>query len=126
MPDQSGRTVLVTGANSGLGFHTSLELARKGARVLMACRNPERAQAALSKVRAEVPNASVELVALDLASLSSIEAAAEDVAGRLTALDLLVNNAGVMAIPKSATADGFEMQFGTNHLGPQDGHHELR
>jgi NAD(P)-dependent dehydrogenase (short-subunit alcohol dehydrogenase family) len=117
IPDQSGRTALVTGANSGLGFQTSLELARHGARVLMACRNPARAEAALSRVRAEVPNASVELVALDLASLASIEAAAADVAGRTKALDLLVNNAGVMALPKSTTADGFEMQFGTNHLG---------
>jgi NAD(P)-dependent dehydrogenase (short-subunit alcohol dehydrogenase family) len=117
LPDQSGRTALVTGANSGLGFHTSLELARKGARVLMACRNPDRAREAVGRVRSQVPNASVELVALDLASLDSIEAAADDVTGRLTALDLLVNNAGVMAIPKSLTADGFEMQFGTNHLG---------
>jgi NAD(P)-dependent dehydrogenase (short-subunit alcohol dehydrogenase family) len=117
MPDQSGRTVLVTGANSGLGFHTSLELTRRGARVLMACRSPERAQAALSRLRSEVPNASAELVSADLASLDSIEAAADEVAARTKTLDLLVNNAGVMAIPKGATADGFEMQFGTNHLG---------
>jgi NAD(P)-dependent dehydrogenase (short-subunit alcohol dehydrogenase family) len=117
MPDQSGRTALVTGANSGLGLQTSLELARKGARVLMACRNPQKAQAALARVRGEVPNAQAELVSLDLASLDSIEAAADDVAGRTKALDLLVNNAGVMAVPKATTADGFEMQLGTNHLG---------
>jgi NAD(P)-dependent dehydrogenase (short-subunit alcohol dehydrogenase family) len=117
IPDQSGRTALVTGANSGLGFQTSLELARKGARVLMACRNPAKAQDALARVRAEVPGASAELVSLDLASLDSVERAAEDVAGRTASLDLLVNNAGVMALPRGTTADGFESQFGTNHLG---------
>src|SRR5881275_13055 len=105
MPDQTGRTALVTGANSGLGFQTSLELARSGARVLMACRNPARAEDALSRVRAAVPNATAELVALDLSSLDSVERAAEDVAGRLTSLDLLVNNAGVMAVPEGRTAD---------------------
>ena len=117
MPDQSGRTVLVTGANSGLGFHTTLELARKGARVLMACRNPAKADAALGLIRAQVTNPSVELVAMDLASLDSVERAAEDVAGRVEHLDLLVNNAGIMAVPYGKTADGFEMQFGTNHVG---------
>jgi NAD(P)-dependent dehydrogenase (short-subunit alcohol dehydrogenase family) len=117
MPDQTGRTALVTGANSGLGFQTSLELARHGARVLMACRNPTRAEDALGRVRREVPNASAELVSLDLSSLDSVERAAEDVASRVGALDLLVNNAGIMAVPKSTTADGFEMQLGTNHLG---------
>lgn len=117
IPDQSGRTVLVTGANSGLGLQTSLALARKGARVLMGCRNPAKADASLKLIRSEVPNAQAELVSLDLASLASVEAAAEDVAGRTPHLDVLINNAGVMAIPRSLTADGFEMQFGTNHLG---------
>src|SRR4051794_14454619 len=117
MPDQTGRTVLVTGANSGLGFHTTLELARKGARVLMACRNPAKAETALGLVRKQVTNPSVELVAMDLASLESVERAAEDVAGRVDHLDLLVNNAGVMAVPEGRTVDGFEVQFGTNHLG---------
>jgi NAD(P)-dependent dehydrogenase (short-subunit alcohol dehydrogenase family) len=117
LPDQSGRTVLVTGANSGLGLQTSLELARGGARVLLACRNPARAQDALGRIRAEVPNAAAELVSLDLASLDSIEGAVDEVARRTKSLDLLVNNAGVMAVPRSTTADGFEMQLGTNHLG---------
>ena len=117
IPDQTGRIALVTGANSGLGFHTTLELARKGARVLMACRNPSKAEAALAMVRKEVTNPTVELVQLDLASLDSVERAAADVAGRVPHLDLLVNNAGIMAVPFGKTADGFEMQFGTNHLG---------
>jgi NAD(P)-dependent dehydrogenase (short-subunit alcohol dehydrogenase family) len=117
LPDQTGVTALVTGANSGLGFQTALELTRKGARVLMACRNPARAEAALAKVRGEVPGGSAELVALDLSSLASVEQAAEEVTGRVTQLDLLVNNAGIMAVPEGRTADGFELQFGTNHLG---------
>ena len=117
VPDQSGRVALVTGANSGLGLHTSIALARKGARVLMACRDAGRAQAALQRVRADAPGATVELVTLDLASLASVEAAADEVAGRTPVLDLLVDNAGVMATPKGVTADGFELQLGTNHLG---------
>ncbi|MCW2615222.1 MAG: short-chain dehydrogenase [Frankiales bacterium] len=82
VPDQSGRTALVTGANSGLGLHTSIGLARRGARVLMACRDAGRAEAALARVRAEVPGATAELVTLDLASLASVEAAADEVASR--------------------------------------------
>jgi NAD(P)-dependent dehydrogenase (short-subunit alcohol dehydrogenase family) len=117
IPDQTGRTVLVTGANSGLGFHTTLELARKGARVLMGCRNPAKAETALGLIRGQVTNPAIELVALDLASLDSVERAADDVASRLPHLDLLVNNAGIMAVPYGRTADGFEMQLGTNHLG---------
>jgi NAD(P)-dependent dehydrogenase (short-subunit alcohol dehydrogenase family) len=117
MPDQSGRTALVTGANSGLGFWTSVELARKGARVLMACRNPDKANDALARLLADVPAAKAELVALDLASLGSVEKAAGDVAGRTESLDLLVNNAGIMAVGEGRTEDGFELQLGTNHLG---------
>ncbi len=117
LPDQSGRTALVTGANSGLGLHTSLELARRGARVLLAVRTPAKGEQALARIRAEVPDAHVELVALDLASLASVQTAAEDVLQRAPVLDLLVDNAGVMAIPRRTTADGFEMQLGTNHLG---------
>ena len=117
IPDQSGRTALVTGANSGLGLHTSIALARRGARLLMACRNPAKAGEALSRVQADVPGAQAELVSLDLASLASVRAAATSVAGRTEKLDLLIDNAGVMAIPRAQTADGFEMQMGTNHLG---------
>ena len=117
LPDQTGRTVLVTGANSGLGLQTSRELARRGARVLMACRNPGRATAARDLIRAEIPGASVDLIELDLSSLTSIELAAKRVADRLDRLDILIDNAGVMAVPRSLTADGFELQLGTNHLG---------
>ncbi len=117
MPDQTGRTALVTGANSGLGLHTAIGLARKGARVLMACRSPERGQEALGRVRLAAPGAEAELVRLDLASLASVRAAAEEVAGRVPHLDVLVNNAGVMAVPRTLTEDGFELQLGTNHLG---------
>ena len=117
LPDQTGRTVLVTGANSGLGLQTSLELSRRGARVLMACRNPERAAAALAQVQRAVPGTAAELVELDLSSLTSIEVAAKAVADRVERLDVLIDNAGVMAVPRSLTADGFELQLGTNHLG---------
>jgi NAD(P)-dependent dehydrogenase (short-subunit alcohol dehydrogenase family) len=116
IPDQSGRTAVVTGANSGLGLVTTLELARAGATVLMACRNLEKGAAAADQVRASVPNARVEVVELDLSSLDS----ARQFADALDAdtLDLLVNNAGIMMIPqRGRTDDGFELQFGTNHLG---------
>jgi NAD(P)-dependent dehydrogenase (short-subunit alcohol dehydrogenase family) len=113
IPDQTGRTVVVTGANSGLGFHTSLELARRGARVLMACRNLDKGREAEQRLRREVPSADVEVRRLDLADLASVR----EFAAGVEALDLLVNNAGVMAVPRSETADGFEAQLGTNHLG---------
>ncbi|MCE6997748.1 oxidoreductase [Saccharothrix sp. S26] len=114
--DQSGRTALVTGANSGLGLRTAQVLADKGAHVLLACRSPERGQRALDSVLATGGKA--ELVRLDLADLSSVREAAARVRDRTgDALDVLVNNAGVMAVPLGRTADGFELQFGTNHLG---------
>jgi len=117
LPDQSGRTSLVTGANSGLGLQTSLELARHGGRVLLGVRDPQKGEQALARIRREVPDASVELVTLDLASLAQVRAAAAEVADRVPALDLLVDNAGVMAVPRRLTEDGFEQQLGTNHLG---------
>jgi NAD(P)-dependent dehydrogenase (short-subunit alcohol dehydrogenase family) len=115
--DLTGRTILVTGANSGLGRSSSLALAAHGARVFLGCRNPERGQAALDQVRGVATGAEPELLAIDLADLSSIEHAATELAERTPRLDVLMNNAGVMALPLTRTADGFEAQFGTNHLG---------
>ena len=117
IPDQRGRTAVVTGANGGLGLETARELARKGAHVVMAARNQQKAQDALSDIRADVPDASLELVTLDLASQASVRAAAEQILGAHDRVDLLVNNAGVMGIPERRTVDGFEMQFGVDHLG---------
>jgi NAD(P)-dependent dehydrogenase (short-subunit alcohol dehydrogenase family) len=116
VPDQTGRTVLVTGSNHGLGLRTATVLAAAGARIVLACRNQEKAAAALKQVRAAGP-AQPLLVPLDLSDLTSVRAAAKRVASEIDALDVLVNNAGVMAIPKARTADGFEMQLGVNHLG---------
>ncbi|MEV5573339.1 oxidoreductase [Spirillospora sp. NPDC052269] len=115
IPGLHGRRAVVTGANSGLGYHTALQLARHGAAVTLACRSAERGQAAFDRIRAAVPDAELALVPLDLADLASVRAFARRQADE--PLDLLVNNAGVMALPKRTTADGFEMQFGTNHLG---------
>jgi NAD(P)-dependent dehydrogenase (short-subunit alcohol dehydrogenase family) len=117
IPDLNGRTVVVTGANSGLGLRTSEALAGAGARVLLACRNASKAAAALDAVRAAATGPAPEVVALDLSDLASVQAAASTIDGLVDRLDVLVNNAGVMAVPKATTADGFELQFGTNHLG---------
>jgi NAD(P)-dependent dehydrogenase (short-subunit alcohol dehydrogenase family) len=117
IPSQAGRTAVVTGANSGLGFVTARELARHGARVVLACRDQARGEAAIKRLVADVPDADVELRSLDMADLASVRAFADGVSSTYSALDLLLNNAGVMAIPRRETADGFEMQLGTNHLG---------
>src|SRR5919112_5296047 len=117
IPDQSGRHAIVTGANSGLGLVTARELARAGAAVVMACRNLDKGHAAVEQVRAAVPGAQLQLEELDLASLASVRAFAERYRATHDGLDLLINNAGVMAPPRRRTADGFELQFGTNHLG---------
>jgi NAD(P)-dependent dehydrogenase (short-subunit alcohol dehydrogenase family) len=117
IPDQSGRYAIVTGANSGLGLVTARELARAGASVVMACRNLEKGHAAIEQVRAAVPDGQVQLEELDLASLESVRGFAERYKATHDGLDLLINNAGVMAPPRRRTADGFELQFGTNHLG---------
>ena len=115
IPDLSGRTAVVTGANSGLGLETTRELARKGARVVMACRSRDRAERARDDVRRDVPDADLSVELLDLASLDSVGAFAERFGdGRL---DVLYCNAGIMAIPRSETDDGFETQFGVNVLG---------
>lgn len=116
--DQTGRTAVVTGANSGLGLRTAEVLAGKGARVLLACRSAERGAKALEQVRAAASGAAPELVKLDLADLASVREAAASVRERTgDRLDLLINNAGLMMTPRGRTADGFETQFGTNHLG---------
>ncbi len=116
VPDQSGRTILVTGANTGLGFEASKVLAERGARVLLGCRSDEKAQRAMAEIEAEVPDADLEFVPLDQADLASVRRAAEQVQDE-DRLDVLVNNAGIMMPPKEMTADGFESQFGVNHLG---------
>ncbi|MFE3761528.1 oxidoreductase [Streptomyces sp. NPDC059104] len=117
IPDQSGRTAVVTGANSGIGYVTARELARHGAAVTLACRSAARGRAAVVRLRGEVPGAEVEFAPLDLADLSSVREFARAFGQRSPRLDLLVNNAGVMALPYGRTADGFETQFGVNHLG---------
>jgi NAD(P)-dependent dehydrogenase (short-subunit alcohol dehydrogenase family) len=117
MGDLRGRTALVTGANSGLGLESAGALAAAGARVLLACRDEGRARDALATVAGEATGPEPEVVRLDLADLDSVAAAAEDVAGRVERLDILLNNAGVMAIPLRRTAQGHEAQLGTNHLG---------
>jgi NAD(P)-dependent dehydrogenase (short-subunit alcohol dehydrogenase family) len=117
MPDLAGKVAVVTGANSGLGWHTTAGLAAKGAHVVMACRDKVKTQAAIAGIKALTPQASLEFMALDLANLASIGSFAESFKRAHPRLDLLVNNAGVMFLPFRETADGFEMQMGTNHLG---------
>ncbi len=107
----------MTGANSGLGFETALGLAGAGAEVFLACRDRDRGGRAIGEIREAVPGAAVEPLDLDLADLGSVRAAAEAFSAKREALHLLVNNAGVMALPEGRTADGFERQLGTNHLG---------
>ncbi|HEV2662165.1 MAG TPA: oxidoreductase [Ktedonobacteraceae bacterium] len=117
IPDLQGHVALVTGANSGLGLETTSALAAKGAHVIMAARNPDKAREAKKLIETKVPRASLEIAQLDLASLASVRAFAADFLSSHERLDLLFNNAGVMAIPRCETQDGFEMQCGTNHLG---------
>jgi NAD(P)-dependent dehydrogenase (short-subunit alcohol dehydrogenase family) len=117
IPDQTGRTAVVTGANSGLGLVCARELARAGASVVLACRSAERGAAAVETISQAVPGAQLELASLDLGSLASVEAFAERFRSTHDGFELLLNNAGVMAPPRRVTADGFELQFGTNLLG---------
>ncbi len=117
IPDQRGRTAVVTGANGGLGLVTARELAGKGAHVVMAVRNQQKAAAAVEQIRAIVPDASLELIPLDLSSQASVKRATEQILVAHDQLDLLINNAGVMGISEARTVDGFEMQFGVDHLG---------
>jgi NAD(P)-dependent dehydrogenase (short-subunit alcohol dehydrogenase family) len=117
MPDQTGRVAIVTGANTGIGFETAAALAAKNATVIMACRNRQKAEEAMARIRERTPEAALEFIELDLASLASVERFAEAFRAGRKRLDLLVNNAGVMIPPLGHTEDGFELQFGCNHLG---------
>ena len=124
IPDQAGRLALVTGANSGLGLETARALVAHGATVVLACRSPQKAAVARAQLLADLarqssasPQGAVDCLSLDLADLASVAAAADTLAQRYGRLDLLINNAGVMAPPRTLTRDGFELQFGTNHLG---------
>lgn len=117
MPDLKGKTAIVTGANSGLGYHTTLELARTGAHVVMACRDREKTAIGMHAIKSAAPNAKLEFMTLDLADLDSVAAFAGTYQARHQKLDILCNNAGVMALPLARTQQGFEMQIGTNHLG---------
>ncbi|MDQ3720517.1 MAG: oxidoreductase [Actinomycetota bacterium] len=115
IPDQTGRVAVVTGANSGLGAATSRELARAGAAVVLACRNIGKGEEVAAEIRRQAPSSTVEVAELDLADLTSVRAFAKGL--HQERLDLLVNNAGLMAVPRRETKDGFEMQIGVNHLG---------
>lgn len=118
LPDLAGATVVVTGANSGLGLRSAEALAAHGARVVMACRNAAKAAAALKQVQSGATGPAPEVVALDLASLASVRDCAARLADQHPQIDVLMNNAGIMAVPEARTEDGFESQMGTNHLGP--------
>ena len=117
MPDLSGKVIIVTGANSGIGLEAAKEFARKGAQTILACRSMDKANAALTEIQAEIPQANVETMPLDLASLASVRQFAATFTANHQRLDVLVNNAGIMMVPYGTTEDGFERQFGTNHLG---------
>ena len=117
MPPQDGRVAVVTGANSGIGFHASLELVRHGAHVVMACRNEKKAREAMAKIRSEIAGASLSFVPLDLSSQKSVRDAATLIRRQQPKIDLLLNNAGLMWLEEGLTEDGFEQQIGTNHFG---------
>ncbi|WP_328973786.1 oxidoreductase [Streptomyces sp. NBC_00239] len=117
VPDQTGRTAVVTGATSGIGFATAKELARHGAHVVLAVRDTGKAAVAAARIRAAVPRAELTVQRLDLADLGSVREAAKELADRCERIDVLLNNAGVMWTPEARTADGYELQFATNHLG---------
>jgi NAD(P)-dependent dehydrogenase (short-subunit alcohol dehydrogenase family) len=117
MPPQDDRVAVVTGANSGIGFHASQELARHGAHVVMACRNEKKAREAMARIRAEIPSASLSFVPLDLSSQKNVRDAATLIRRQQSKIDLLLNNAGLMWLEEGLTEDGFEQQIGTNHFG---------
>ncbi|MBV1880894.1 MAG: SDR family oxidoreductase [Pseudomonadales bacterium] len=117
VPDLTEKRVLITGANSGIGYEAARLLASKHAEVILACRNQKKGRAALAKIIDEQPNANVTLMEMDLCSLSSVKSFSDEFISKYQSLDVLINNAGVMAPPYQTTEDGFELQFGTNHLG---------
>jgi len=117
VPDLSGRVMIVTGANSGIGYEAALAFAKRKADVILACRNQDKAKAAADRIQNEAPTARLELIPLDLSDLSSVQAFALSFREGHSRLNGLINNAGVMALPQRTTTDGFEMQLGTNHLG---------
>ena len=117
VPDQSGRTAVITGGNSGIGFEAARVLARRGARLFLGCRDQGKARDAIARIRATAPGAEVRVIPLDLASLRSVRVAAAQIRSACEGIDLLINNAGVMMPPYGVTTDGFELQFGINHLG---------
>ena len=117
MIEQTGKVAVVTGSNTGTGYHIAHGLASKGAKVIMACRNLEKAEAARERIMQDVPQGDVHVAHLDLADLKSVASFSEAMKKNHAQIDLLINNAGVMIPPKSTTKDGFELQFGTNHLG---------
>lgn len=117
IPEMQGKTVIITGANSGIGYEAVRALAAKNAAVVMACRSLDKGQVALEKIKSEIPQADLQLLALNLAELSSVRKFAQEFLAMHDRLDVLINNAGIMAVPYGKTADGFEMHFGTNHLG---------
>jgi NAD(P)-dependent dehydrogenase (short-subunit alcohol dehydrogenase family) len=117
MPDLTGKVIIVTGANTGIGYETAKEFARKGAQTILACRNLDKAQAALDLIQVEIPDAPAEIMLLDLASQASVRRFADEFKTKHDRLDVLVNNAGIMWAPYSLTEDGFESHFATNHLG---------
>lgn len=117
VPDQTGRVAIVTGSNTGLGYETALVLATRGAHVVLAVRDVDKGKAAAARIQGRSPRAEVTVQSLDVGSLTSVRAAADELKSAYPRVDLLINNAGVMYPPKQLTADGFELQFGTNHLG---------
>lgn len=117
LPNQKGRIMVVTGANSGLGYETTIALAKQGAKVIMACRSVSKAKSAKDKILQQLPNAELEVMEIDLSSLQSVRNFAEAYQNQYNTLDVLINNAGVMAPPYAKTEDGFELQLGANYLG---------